>query len=283
MLRLVASAQQGSEHPLGRAIISRAQDDGLSLAEPTDFESFAGQGIAARIDGQAIIVGTEGFLSECGIVPASDGISERLEGEGKSIMWVGSTEPETRMLGILAVADSLKEKAADAVSSIEQLGVTPVIMSGDSEGAVNAIAAAVNVTDYRHRMRPEDKAQAVSEMQGQGHSVAMIGDGVNDAPALAAADVGVAMGTGTDIAMETAGITLLHGDPALLPGSIGVSRATWRKIRQNLFWAFAYNVVCIPLAASGFLTPAIAGTAMALSSLSVVSNASLLHRWKPGI
>jgi Cu+-exporting ATPase len=188
---------------------------------------------------------------------------------------------DDRLLGGFAIADPLRAESAAAVASLRALGVRTLLLSGDAPAVAEAIGREVGVDEARGGVAPDGKAGAIHGWQAAGASVAMVGDGINDAPALAAADVGIAMGSGTDIAMETAGITLMRADPRLVAGAIAASRATFRKIRQNLFWAFIYNVVGIPLAAFGFLSPALAGAAMAASSVSVVGNSLLLRRWKP--
>ena len=182
---------------------------------------------------------------------------------------------------IFALADPIRDEAKSAVSVLKRLGITSHLLSGDALAVANAVAKTVGIENARGGVRPDDKAAAISALHAENHVVAMVGDGINDAPALAVADVGIAMGTGTDVAMETAAITLMRPDPRLVAAALGISRATWRKIQQNLFWAFIYNVVGIPLAALGYLSPAIAGAAMAASSVSVVSNALLLRRWRP--
>jgi Cu+-exporting ATPase len=189
---------------------------------------------------------------------------------------------QPRLIGLLAFGDAIKPGAASAVSRLHAQGVRTVLVTGDNRGAAEAVARALGIGDVRAEVLPEHKAEVVAELKRGGAVVAMVGDGLNDAPALAAADVGIAMSTGTDVAMAAAGITLMHGDPARVADAIDVSRRTWSKIRQNLFWAFAYNVIGIPLAALGLLNPVIAGAAMAFSSFSVVSNALLLRRWKAG-
>jgi len=197
------------------------------------------------------------------------------------VMWAASLAPAPRLLGVIAVADPLKPTAREAVRRIAGMGIETLLMTGDNERTAAAVAAAVGITQIHAGMLPGEKAAAVARLKAAGRHVAMVGDGVNDAPALAAADVGIAMGTGADVAMATAGITLMRGEPALIADAIAVSRATYRKIRQGLFWAFIYNIVGLPLAAMGWLDPMIAGAAMALSSVSVVANALLLRRWRP--
>jgi Cu+-exporting ATPase len=211
----------------------------------------------------------------------------RLATEGRTISWLVETVEEgagadvpARLLGLLAFGDTLKATARPAVDRLHALGVRCVMVTGDNVGSAKAVADALGLDEVHANVLPEHKAAVIAQLKRDGAVVAMVGDGINDAPALAAADVGIAMGSGTDVAMQTAGITLMRGDPLRVADAIDVSRRTWSKIRQNLFWAFAYNVVGIPLAAFGLLSPVIAGAAMALSSVSVVSNALLLRRWR---
>jgi Cu+-exporting ATPase len=206
--------------------------------------------------------------------------AEAFEREGRTVSWLAEGD-DPRLLALLAFGDEIKPSASAAVGRLRALGVHTVLLTGDNRRAAQAVAQRLGVNEVQAEVLPADKAKIVEGLRGRGGKVAMVGDGINDAPALAAADVGIAMSTGTDVAMHTAGITLMRGDPALVADAIDVSRHTYTKIRQNLFWAFVYNLVGIPLAALGLLSPVIAGAAMALSSVSVVSNALLLKRWRP--
>jgi P-type Cu+ transporter len=197
------------------------------------------------------------------------------------VSWLAETTPTPRTLGLVAFGDVIKDTARAAIGRLREEGVRTVMLTGDSRGAAQAVAKSLGIDDVVAEVLPGDKADAVAQLRQQGKVVAMVGDGINDAPALAAADVGIAMATGTDVAMHTAGVTLMRGDPALVADAIDISRRTYHKIRQGLGWAFLYNVAGIPLAALGFLNPVIAGAAMALSSVSVVTNAMLLRRWRP--
>jgi Cu+-exporting ATPase len=209
-------------------------------------------------------------------------VAQRHEGDGRTVSWLAiQSGGDTRVEGLLAFGDRVKPGARGAVARLAAMGIGSLMLTGDNEGSARAVAAAVGVERYVAEVLPADKARVVAEIRQSGKTVAMVGDGINDAPALAAADVGIAMATGTDVAMHTAGITLMRGDPALVADAIDISHRTYRKIRQNLGWAFVYNVVGIPLAAFGLLNPVLAGAAMALSSVSVVTNALLLRRWKP--
>jgi Cu+-exporting ATPase len=206
--------------------------------------------------------------------------ADQLQREGRTVSWLARGGEAPRLLGLLAFGDPLKPTAAAAIQALKDLGLRTVMLSGDNRGSAEAVGRALGLDEVRAEVLPQDKARIISELKAGGtQRVAMVGDGINDAPALAAADVGLAMSTGTDVAMHAAGVTLMRGDPALVAQAIELSRRTLAKIRQNLFWAFAYNVVGIPLAALGYLNPVIAGAAMAFSSVSVVSNALLLKRW----
>lgn len=285
LLRFAAAAQAGSEHPLARAVLAGARDLGAQDASSLpleDFQSHAGLGLTARIGGKRSVIGNRRLMQEHGI-RIEDGESQaaRLEALGRTVMWVAALDPQPTWLGLIGVADPVKPEAAAAVSHLHEIGIETVLLTGDNERTAAVVAAQLGIRRVLAGVLPEEKAAEVRRLQGPGHQVGMVGDGVNDAPALAAADVGFAMGTGADVAMQTASVTLMRGDPRLLGDAIAVSRATYRKIRQGLFWAFLYNVVGLPAAAFGLLNPMIAGAAMALSSVSVVSNALLLRRWRP--
>jgi Cu+-exporting ATPase len=207
--------------------------------------------------------------------------AETLETRGRTVIWAAALGAEPRLVGIMALADRVKPSAAAAVRRLHESGIATILMTGDNERTANAVAATLGIERVMAGMLPADKAGEVERLKAQGKHVAMVGDGVNDAPALAAADVGIAMGSGADVAIETAGIALMRGDPMLIADAIAVARATYAKIRQGLFWAFIYNLIGLPLAASGLMSPMLAGAAMALSSVSVVSNALLLRQWAP--
>lgn len=278
VLRAAAAVQQGSEHPLARAMLERAKEMAISLPPVSEFQSRTGLGVTATIEDQTIVCGNLAMLHEHGIEPVDPERAIELESQARTVVWVAQSG---RVIGTIAIADILRPEAIEAVTALRRLGARTLMLSGDADGVAARVGAEVGVDEARGSVRPDQKAQAVNELHAEGYVVGMIGDGINDAPALAAADVGIAMGSGTDIAMETAGITLMRTDPRLVAGAISASRATFRKIKQNLFWAFIYNVVGIPLAAAGVLTPAMAGAAMALSSVSVVSNSLLLRGWRP--
>ena len=280
LLMLASAAQAGSEHPLARAVLARAGETPRERLE--DFASHPGLGITARVGGRRVAIGNRPLMGQYGVrIDEHAAEAARLESEGRTVMWVAALDPEPIFLGLIAVADRIKPFAAEAIRRLEEVGVETILLTGDNERTAAAVAAQLGIRRMKAGVLPQEKAAEIERIRSEGHQVGMVGDGVNDAPALAAADVGIAMGTGADVAMQTAGITLMRGDPRLIVDAIAASRATYRKIRQNLFWAFIYNVIGLPAAAIGLLSPMIAGAAMALSSVSVVSNALLLRRWRP--
>ncbi len=279
LLRLAASVQQASEHPLAKAILDRADSQGVRREPVTDFRSITGYGVTGRVGGREIIIGNARSLEKRNLDTSGEAARARQwQDEARTVVWVADNDG---VIGIMAIADPLREDATEAVRALQAMGIRSLMLSGDAPRVAEVIGRQVGVDEARGAVKPDGKAAVVQQLAREGRTVGMVGDGINDAPALAAADVGIAMGTGTDIAMETAGITLMRPDPRLVGSAIAASRATFRKIRQNLFWAFIYNVIGIPLAALGMLSPAIAGAAMAMSSVSVVSNSLLLRRWKP--
>ncbi|PXW92343.1 Cu+-exporting ATPase [Sphaerotilus hippei] len=287
VLALAAALQRDSTHPLAHAVMQRARDQGLDLPQALEARALAGRGLQARVGEQMLLFGSSRLLQEQGLSPGTLApAATTLEDEGRTLSWLMRAAPESgagaELLGLLAFGDALKPSALVAVARLHARGHRTVMLTGDNAGSARAVGAALGLSEVRAQVLPADKARIVAELRAAGRVVAMVGDGINDAPALAAADVGIAMSTGTDVAMETAGITLMRGDPGLVADALDVSRRTVAKIRQNLFWAFAYNVIGIPLAALGGLSPVIAGAAMAFSSVSVVGNALLLRRWKPG-
>ncbi|NUB24993.1 heavy metal translocating P-type ATPase [Azospirillum brasilense] len=282
VLRLAAALQAGSEHPLARAVRDRAAERGVAAAAPEGFKALAGRGVAATVETRALLLGSKRLIVESGLSDAAlETRAAALESAGRTVSWLAETAPERRVLGLVAFGDTVKESARAAVRSLKAQGVETVMVTGDGAGAARAVAADLGIDRVFAEVLPDGKADVVATLKAEGKVVGMVGDGINDAPALAAADVGIAMATGTDVAMHTAGVTLMRGDPALVAGAIDVSRRTYSKIRQGLFWAFIYNLVGIPLAASGLLSPVLAGAAMALSSVSVVLNALSLRGWKP--
>ncbi|WP_085314930.1 heavy metal translocating P-type ATPase [Derxia lacustris] len=280
LLAAAAAIQSGSQHPLALAVIQAAQRDGLRLPAATGLRAWPGRGMAAQVDGRELRLGSARWMTELGIDLAPlQARADALQAEGSTVSWLASTD-DRQLLGLLAFGDTLKPGAEAAIRALHAAGIRTLLISGDNRGSAEAVARALGIDDVRAEVLPEDKAGIVAALRADGSRVAMVGDGINDAPALAAADVGIAMSTGTDVAMHAAGITLMRGDPALVADAIDISRRSCAKIRQNLFWAFAYNVVGIPLAAAGLLSPMIAGAAMAFSSVSVVTNALALRRWR---
>ena len=278
LLLIAASAQLPSEHPLAGAIVAAARERGLDLSRPANFRAIAGQGIVAEIAGEQVLIGNRRLLETHSIDTfLVQQIFREFEAQGKTCAGIAVAG---RAVGVIAMADTLRDETPVALQRLAAMDIETVMLTGDTEAVARAVAAEAGIGRVIAGVAPEGKAETVSELTSAGRTVAMVGDGVNDAPALAAASVGIAMGSGTEVAMETAGITLMRSRPDLVADAIDISRATVRKIRQNLFWAFIYNVVGIPLAALGMLTPALAGAAMALSSVSVVTNAALLRRWR---
>ncbi|WP_411563848.1 heavy metal translocating P-type ATPase [Pseudomonas shirazensis] len=281
LLRLAGALQQGSEHPLAKAVLSACSEHGLDVPSVSDSQSLTGRGIAGVVEQRQLALGNRRLLEDSQLQPGElAGKAHAWEAEGRTLSWLIERAPQPQVLGLLAFGDSLKPGAAEAVRSLRARGVSSHLLTGDNRGSAKVVADALGIEDVYAEVLPADKAATVAVLKRDG-VVAMVGDGINDAPALAAADIGIAMGGGTDVAMQAAGITLMRGDPRLVPAALEISRKTYAKIRQNLFWAFIYNLVGIPLAAFGLLNPVLAGAAMALSSVSVVSNALWLKTWKP--
>ncbi|PXW91195.1 Cu+-exporting ATPase [Nitrosomonas sp. Nm84] len=280
LLRIAASLEQGSEHPLARAVLDSAQKMKLSLQPIHDFSAITGSGITAHMNGTHYLLGSPKFLIQQSIVVDEKQISA-LQAEGKTVIGVASISDNARsILGYLAIADRLRDTSLKAIERLQSMGIEIVMLTGDNAVTAAAIAKQTGITQYRAEVLPQDKAAEVMKLKAVGKFTAMVGDGINDAPALAAADVSFAIGAGSDIAIEAADITLIRSDLMSVADAISLSRATLRKIRQNLFFAFVYNTLGIPLAAMGMLSPVIAGAAMAMSSVSVVSNSLLLKRWR---
>ena len=282
LLSLTAAAQTGSEHPLARAVLLKA--DSLELPKLESFQGRPGMGLMAQVTGRTVAIGNRRLMADCKVPQERlESRAAALEELGRTVMWVAEVGEAPDLLGLIAVADPLRPTARAAVEHLTRLGIATVLLTGDNAHTAKAVARELGITRVLAGVLPAEKAREIERLQAAGKRVGMVGDGVNDAPALAQADIGIAMGSGADVAMQTAGITLMRADPLLIGDAIAVSRATYNKIRQGLFWAFFYNVIGMPAAALGFLNPVIAGAAMALSSLSVVSNALLLRRWRPAV
>jgi Cu+-exporting ATPase len=281
LLYLAASAESGSEHPLGQAVVRHAEDKNISLEKITNFKAIRGKGIRAHLDGEDILVGSRKFLEGSGIAAGSiESDLIQLEGDAKTIMLVAYGG---KLAGVLGLADTLKEDSVQAIQELESMGIETGMITGDNRRTAEAIARRVGISRVLAEVLPDGKVDEIKRLQESVGIVAMVGDGINDAPALTQANVGIAIGTGTDIAIEASDITLVRGDLSSVVSAVKLSKATFRKIRQNLFWAYFYNTIAIPAAILGFLHPVIAEAAMAMSSINVVTNANLLRfsRIKP--
>jgi Cu+-exporting ATPase len=283
VLGFAYAVQQYSDHPLAHAVISAAAARDVALRPATEAKALPGRGVQARVGGATVYLGSKRLMDElCAQTETLANTARHLELNGRTVSWLAlDTGGGIVVAGLLAFGDTVKPSAIQAISRLHAMGVATILVTGDNIGSANAVARIVGIDTVKAEVLPAEKATVVRELQASGYRVGMVGDGINDAPALAAANVGIAMSTGTDVAMHTAGITLMRGDPGLVADALDISKKTYRKIRQNLGWAFVYNIVGIPLAAFGYLNPVIAGAAMALSSVSVVSNALLLRRWRP--
>ena len=276
-----AAIQAGSEHPLAQAVVGAARRAGTERLSAAKVTAVAGRGLSAEVQGRALRLGSTRYMQELGVdLSALRAMADGLQDEGRTVSWLADVTSAPVLVGLLAFGDTPKASAAAAVARLQALNVRTVMITGDNRGSARVVAERLGIGQVEAEVLPADKADIVNRLKAGGCTVAMVGDGINDAPALALADVGIAMSTGTEVAMQAAGINLMRGDPALVADAIDISRRTWRKIRQNLFWTFAYNVVGIPLAAAGLLNPMVAGAAMALSGVSVVSNALLLRGWR---
>jgi Cu+-exporting ATPase len=301
LLSLAASAEQGSEHPLGEAIVTAAREKKLTLSKTTEFNAIPGHGIESRINGHKVLLGNLKLIEERGLhLNGLESESVKLSEEGKTPMFISIDD---KVAGIIAVADTLKPTSKETVSQLHRLGLEVIMLTGDNKRTAEAIARQVGIDRVLAEVLPENKASEVKRLQDEGKIVAMVGDGINDAPALAQANVGIAIGTGTDVAMEAADVTLMSGDLRGLVTAIALSKKTMRTVKQNLFWAFAYNTALIPVAAGilylifgqsgtpeglkfffgdyGFLNPVLAALAMAASSITVVSNSLRLRGFRP--
>ncbi len=278
VLRLAASANQTSEHPLAKAMVEAASEKELTLFSSANLKALAGLGVVADVEGARVVIGNPALMAEEGVETGVLAAAFAAEEEAAHTAVIVARDGIA--LGVIGLADPVREDARAAVAMLKRAGIRTSMLTGDAAAVARSVAGDLGLDSWKGPVRPQDKSDAVAALRAEGRIVAMVGDGINDAPALAAADIGIAMGTGTEVAMETAGITLMRPDPRLVPAALDISRATTRKIYQNLFWAFIYNVIGVPLAAFGFLSPAVAGGAMAMSSISVVTNAALLKRWR---
>ncbi len=279
-MAVAVALQAGSEHPLARALRQAASESNGTPQTATAVTALPGRGLEGRVDGHRYWLGSQRLMGEQNIAlpPELARLAEQHATAGRTVSWLADAE-NGKALAMMAFGDSVRASAVTAIAKLRALGVKSVMITGDGRGAALAAAAELGIDEVRYEVLPADKAAQIEALKAKGHTVAMVGDGINDAPALASADVGIAMGSGTDVAMHASDITLMRSDPAMVADAIDISRRTYRKILQNLFWAFAFNVIGIPLAAAGMLSPVVAGAAMAFSSVSVVSNALLLKRW----
>jgi len=279
ILKLAATAEKGSEHPLGEAIVRKAEEMKIEISKPEDFEAIPGHGVKVKHQGKEILLGNRRLMAENHISTQEfEQEFAKLEAEGKTVMILAVNK---KLVGLIAVADTLKEYSKEAINELKKMGVEVIMLTGDNQRTAKAIASQVGIERFFAEVLPQDKAVAVKKLQEEGKVVAMVGDGINDAPALAQANVGIAIGSGTDVAIETGGVVLIKDDLRDVPASIKLSKKTMSKIKQNLFWAFAYNTALIPVAALGFLNPILAAIAMVLSSVTVVTNSLTLRRFNP--
>ena len=279
VVKLMAALQRGSEHPLARAVLNYADKLQVGLVEAQGIRALPGRGVEGEIEGQMFRLGSHRIL-EAGLSPMAEDFIKARQVDGETVSYLVNASTK-QVMALISFHDQLKDQSHFAVTNLKSLGITTVLLTGDNQASAEKIAALLGIDIVHSELLPDDKNRLINEFK-KNHVVAMAGDGINDAPALASADVGIAMSTGTDVAIHSSGITLMRGNPELIFDAISISKATYRKIKQNLFWAFFFNVVGIPLAASGFLSPMIAGGAMALSSFCVVTNSLLLKRWKSG-
>ncbi|NMA14399.1 MAG: heavy metal translocating P-type ATPase, partial [Clostridia bacterium] len=278
ILELAASAEKKSEHPLGVAIYEKGKKEFANILDPEEFSAIPGRGVYTVIKGKQIYLGTRKLMAEKEIDTTHAAATvAKLEDEGKTAMFMAV---DNNVEAVLAVADTVKEHSREAIAELQRMGIEVYMLTGDNKRTAQAIAKEVGISQVLAEVLPENKAEEIEKLKKQGKVVGMVGDGINDAPALVVADVGMAIGTGTDVAMEAADITLMRGDLRSIPAAIRLSRKTMVKIKQNLFWAFIYNIIGIPIAAFGFLSPIIAGGAMAFSSVSVVTNSLSLKRFR---
>ncbi|MBA2405360.1 MAG: copper-translocating P-type ATPase [Bdellovibrionales bacterium] len=283
LLELMSTIQNGSEHPLAKAVMREAAKKNITFGRATSTKALSGRGIEAEVRGKKYIIGSKRVISEMDLSdPLIVSAARDREILGESVSFLIDVS-EKKIIGIVSFQDTIKESARLTIQKLKDLGIKTMMLTGDNQSSANLVASDLGIDFVRAELLPDQKLEIILELKNKGETVGMVGDGINDAPALAAAHVGIAMSTGTDVAMHSAGITLMHGNPLLIPDAISISRRTYSKIKQNLFWAFIYNVIGIPLAALGYLNPVVAGAAMAMSSVSVVTNSLLLKRWRPSL
>ena len=281
VLSILATIQNGSDHPLAKAVMDEAKKKQINYGHASSSKALPGRGVEAEIEGHKYILGSKRLITELALndsLISSHAKDREMLGETVSFLIDVS---QNKIIGMVSFKDTIKESARKTIEKLKELGIKTMMLTGDNQGSANLVAKELGIDVVRAEVLPQHKSEVIQEFKQKGEIVGMVGDGINDAPALAAAHVGMAMSTGTDVAMHSAGITLMRGNPLLIPDAISVSRKTYSKIKQNLFWAFIYNVIGIPLAAMGYLSPVVAGAAMALSSVSVVTNSLLLKKWKP--
>lgn len=279
LLKLSAAVQAGSEHPLARAVVSFAEAQSIKYPRAIDVTAHIGAGVEGCVDGKSILIGNAAFIEGAGV--SLSPVASTLNEFSEDAMTLAIVSVEGVVQGVIGISDALRTETPEALNLLRVQGLRTLMLSGDSKVVAEKVAMEAGIEDVHAGLKPVDKVHTIQSLQAAGHALAMVGDGINDAPALATANVGIAMGSGTDAAMETAGITLMRPDPRLVAAAIDVARATWNRVRWNLFWAFIFNVIGLPLAAFGYLSPAVAGAAMAMSSITVVSNSLLLRLWRP--
>jgi len=279
-LAIMAAIQMGSEHPLGKSVIEEAQKRNIQPSRATGFRAISGKGLEAFVEGRKFYIGSKRLITELNIPSEKEFlIAKEKEDLGETVSFL--VDDALRLIiAVVSFSDTIKENSAETISKLKSLGIKTVMLTGDNKGSAEKVSRILGLDSYEAEVLPGDKSKVIEKFRSTGEIVGMVGDGINDAPALAAANVGIAMSTGTDVAMHSSGITLMRGNPLLIPDAISISRKTYSKIKQNLFWAFIYNIIGIPLAALGYLSPVVAGAAMAMSSVSVVTNSLLLKRWR---
>lgn len=279
-LAIMAAIQMGSEHPLAKAVIEEAQKRNIQPSRATDFKAISGKGLEAKVEGRLFYIGSKRLVEELNIPSDKETeIAKQKEQLGETVSYL-IDESLKSIIAVVSFSDTIKESSQETISKLKALGIKTVMLTGDNKGSAEKVSKALGLDSFEAEVLPGDKSSVIEKYRANGEIIGMVGDGINDAPALAAANVGIAMSTGTDVAMHSSGITLMRGNPLLIPDAISISRRTYSKIKQNLFWAFIYNIIGIPLAALGYLSPVVAGAAMAMSSVSVVTNSLLLRRWR---